>query len=88
MKELLSERVSRIEPSATFAVKAKAKALKVKGIDVISFGIGEPDFDTPQNICDAGIKAIKFGQTRYTPAAGTPELRKAIAEKRRQLRAR
>ena len=78
---MLSERVKRIEPSATFAVKAKANALKAKGIEVLSFGLGEPDFDTPDHIKDAAKKALDEGFTKYTAAAGIPELREAIAEK-------
>ncbi len=78
---MLSERVSRIKPSATFAVKAKANALKATGANVLSFGLGEPDFDTPQHVKDAAKKALDEGFTKYTPAAGIPELRGAIAEK-------
>ncbi|MAG21683.1 MAG: aspartate aminotransferase [Candidatus Diapherotrites archaeon] len=84
MVELLSERVSRIAPSATFAVKAKANALKAKGVDVLSFGLGEPDFDTPQHIKDAAKKALDEGFTKYTAAAGIPELREGIASKMKE----
>jgi aspartate aminotransferase len=63
------------------AVDAKAKELKAKGVDVVGFGVGEPDFDTPQYIKDATIAALKAGKTKYTPTPGIPELRKAISEK-------
>src|SRR2546430_1166865 len=78
---LLAESLKRIKPSATIAVTDKARALKAAGRDVIGLGAGEPDFDTPQNIKDAGIKAIKDGQTKYTAVEGIPELRAAIAAK-------
>jgi aspartate aminotransferase len=65
----------------TIAVTARAKELKAQGVDIVGFGAGEPDFDTPQYIKDAAIEAIKAGQTKYTAVAGIPELRKAIAEK-------
>ena len=77
----LSHRIASIEESLTLAISSKAKAMKAKGIDVIDFGVGEPDFDTPQHIKQAGIDAITQGFTKYTPAAGTPELRQAIADK-------
>jgi len=77
----LSHRIASIEESLTLAISSKAKAMKAKGVDVIDFGVGEPDFDTPQHIKQAGIDAINQGFTKYTPAAGTPELRQAIAEK-------
>lgn len=77
----LAKRVSQLAPSATLAIEAKAKKLKVEGLDVISFGAGEPDFDTPAYIKDAAIEALKKGFTKYTPAHGTLELRKAISEK-------
>ena len=77
----LSKTVSRIEPSITLAITAKAKAMKAEGIDVIGLSAGEPDFDTPDNIKQAAIKAINEGQTKYTPAAGTPALKKAVAAK-------
>ncbi len=63
----LSERAQAIKPSPTLAIDARAKALKASGEDIISFGVGEPDFDTPENIKDAAIKAIKNGFTKYTP---------------------
>ncbi|MDR2946524.1 MAG: aminotransferase class I/II-fold pyridoxal phosphate-dependent enzyme, partial [Candidatus Adiutrix sp.] len=80
----LAERVSQIPPSPTLSLDAKAKALKAAGRDVINFGIGEPDFDTPAHIGEAAIKAIKDGFTRYTPVAGIMELREAICEKFRR----
>lgn len=76
-----SERILKVKPSATLAISALANSLKAKGIDVIGFGAGEPDFDTPRSIKAAAIKAIESGKTKYTPAGGIPELKKAIAEK-------
>src|SRR3990172_10823709 len=81
MKLQLSERVRRIQPSATLAIDAKAKQLKAEGKDVVGFGAGEPDFDTPEFIKDAAIAAIKAGQTKYTAVGGTPDLRKAVCER-------
>ncbi|WXT99896.1 MAG: Aspartate/prephenate aminotransferase [Catillopecten margaritatus gill symbiont] len=81
MNSLLSNRVGKVKPSATLAVTAKANELKAQGIQIVSMGSGEPDFDTPQNIQDAGIAAIKNGQTRYTAVDGTPELKNAIISK-------
>lgn len=77
----LSERASQISPSPTLAIDAKAKQMKASGIKVISFGVGEPDFDTPDNIKTAAIEAIKAGETRYTPAGGTLKLKQAIVDK-------
>jgi aspartate aminotransferase len=77
----LSKNATRIEESITMAITAKAKALKAQGIDVISLSAGEPDFDTPQHIKDAAIRAIEEGFTKYTAATGIPELKKAICEK-------
>ncbi len=77
----LSHRVNAVKPSATLAITAKAKALKSQGKNVIGLAAGEPDFDTPEHIKQAGIDAINGGQTRYTAVAGTPELRQAIADK-------
>jgi aspartate aminotransferase len=74
----LARRIRQIPPSATLALNAKANQLKAQGVDVVNFGVGEPDFDTPENIREAGIKAIKDGFTRYTPVGGTPELKEAI----------
>ncbi len=81
MELRLSERVKSLKPSPTLAISAKAKELKAKGIPVIGFGAGEPDFDTPEFIKEAAIKALKEGKTKYAPAAGIPELREALAEK-------
>ncbi len=77
----LSKKGLAIAPSVTLAITAKAKAMKDSGIDVISFGAGEPDFNTPENIQNEGIRAIRDGLTRYTPASGILELKKAICEK-------
>ena len=81
---LTAARLDRISPSATIAISAKARALKATGRDIISLSAGEPDFDTPQNIKDAAIRAIQAGETKYTDVAGTPALRKAVAEKFRR----
>jgi aspartate aminotransferase len=75
----LSNRLSVIEPSMTLKVSAKAAALKAQGIDVVSFGAGEPDFDTPAHIKEAAKKALDAGATKYTQVEGTPQLRKAVA---------
>ncbi|HWT75083.1 MAG TPA: aminotransferase class I/II-fold pyridoxal phosphate-dependent enzyme, partial [Mobilitalea sp.] len=77
----LSKKAQAVKPSSTLSITAKAKELKGKGIDVVGFGAGEPDFNTPDNICEAAIKAIHNGFTKYTPAEGTLELRKAVCEK-------
>jgi aspartate aminotransferase len=77
----LAERVNRIKPSPTFAAAAKAAAMRAKGIEVISFGQGEPDFDTPVNIKEAAYKAIREGITKYTPASGFNDLKDAIIQK-------
>lgn len=77
----LAQIVQKIKPSATLAVSAKATSMMKDGIDVVNFGVGEPDFDTPQNIKVAGIKAIESGFTKYTPANGILELRQAICKK-------
>lgn len=81
MLEKLSSRVQNLKPSPTLAISAKAKQLRAQGIDVIGFGAGEPDFDTPLFIKEAAIKALMEGQTKYAPAAGIPPLREALAEK-------
>lgn len=78
---ILSQKAKRISPSLTLAITAKAKKMKADGIDVIGFGAGEPDFNTPLNIQDAAIDAIQNGQTRYTAASGIVELKKAIVDK-------
>ena len=76
-----SQRVSRIQPSPTISITAKAKKLKQEGKKIIDFSAGEPDFDTPDNIKNAAIKAIRDGQTKYTPVNGTKELNEAIIKK-------
>lgn len=75
-----SARIDRVQPSPTLAITSKAKALKAQGVDVVSFGAGEPDFNTPSPVCEAAKTAIDEGKTRYTPAAGLNELRQAIAK--------
>ena len=77
----LSKKAQAVKPSSTLAITAKANELKAKGLDVVGFGAGEPDFNTPDNICDAAIHAIHAGFTKYTPAAGTVELKQAICKK-------
>lgn len=74
----LARRMARIKPSATLAVSAKAKALKQQGVQVVNFGVGEPDFDTPQHIQEAAIAAMKKGETRYTAVNGIDELKDAV----------
>jgi aspartate aminotransferase len=76
----LSKMAASVQPSATLAAAAKARQLKAAGVHVFDFSLGEPDFPTPSHICDAADRAAKAGQTHYTPASGTPELRKAIAD--------
>lgn len=76
-----SRKAKNINPSITLAITAKAKALKAEGVDVVSFGAGEPDFNTPKNIIDAAIRAMEEGKTKYTPTAGILELREAICNK-------
>ena len=80
----ISHRCQNIAPSVTLQIDARAKEMRATGLDVIGFGAGEPDFPTPQHICDAAKEALDLGMTRYTPAAGTKELRKAICEKLRR----
>jgi aspartate aminotransferase len=77
----LADSLARIKPSATIAVTDKARALKAAGMDVIGLGAGEPDFDTPDNIKEAAIRAIREGKTKYTAIDGIPELKAAIASK-------
>jgi aspartate aminotransferase len=81
VKIQLSERVRRVKPSPTLAVTAKAKALRAAGKDVVGLGAGEPDFDTPEFIKEAAIRAIADGFTKYTPVDGTAELKKAVINK-------
>ena len=78
---IISNNLKRIKPSPTIAVTQKARELRAAGKDVIGLGAGEPDFDTPDNIKDAAIKAIRGGDTKYTAVDGTPELKKAIVDK-------
>lgn len=78
---LLAGRIRQIPPSATLALNAKANHLKAQGVDIVNFGVGEPNFETPENIREAGIRAIREGFTRYTPVGGIPELKEAIANK-------
>jgi len=80
-KMKVSRRAQAVPASATLAVTARAKEMKKQGVDVVSFGAGEPDFDTPDFIKEAAIKAMKAGRTKYTAASGTPELKAAIAQK-------
>ncbi len=77
----LSERAAQLTPSLTLSIDSKAKAMKAEGLDVCGFGAGEPDSDTPEHIKRAAIEALEAGFTKYTPNAGIPELRQAIADK-------
>jgi aspartate aminotransferase len=81
MNYKISQRAALLSPSLTLAIDSKAKQMKAESQDVVGFGAGEPDFDTPQHIKDAAAKALAAGFTKYTPAAGIPELRQAIADK-------
>lgn len=81
----LSRKAQAVKPSATLAITAKAKQMRANGIDVVGFGAGEPDFDTPDNICEAAVRAIQEGFTKYTPASGTKELKEAISKKFREF---
>ena len=76
----ISAAVSQLEPSATIAAAAKARALKSQGIKVYDFTLGEPDFTTPAHICDAAKKAMADGHTHYTPSGGIPELKQAVCK--------
>jgi aspartate aminotransferase len=80
----LSSRANSLTPSLSLSVDSKAKAMKSEGLDVCSFGAGEPDFDTPEHIKAAAIAALESGFTKYTPSSGIPELRQAIADKLQQ----
>src|SRR5260221_1064035 len=80
MNYKISHRAASLSPSLTLAIDSKAKQMKAAGQDVVGFGAGEPDFDTPKHIKDAAIKALNEGFTKYTPASGTPEVRQAIAD--------
>jgi len=81
LKTALSERAARLQPSPTLAVTARAAALKAEGKDIIGLGAGEPDFDTPEHVKEAAIRAMRAGQTKYTAVEGTLSLRKAVVEK-------
>ena len=78
---IISDSLKRIKPSPTIAVTQKARELRAAGKDVIGLGAGEPDFDTPNNIKNAAIKAIRGGDTKYTAVDGTPALKKAVQNK-------
>jgi aspartate aminotransferase len=78
---MLADRMKTLAPSPTLAMQAKAKAMRAEGIDVISFGAGEPDFDTPARIKQAALRAMESGQTKYTEVGGVPELRAAVCQK-------
>ena len=80
----LSARANRIQPSATLAITAKEKALKAQGVDVVGFGAGEPDFDSPDYVKEAAVEAIKKGYTKYTPVGGIDQLKDAIIERMKQ----
>jgi len=84
MNYRISQRAASLTPSLTLEIDARAKRMKAEGEDVVGFGAGEPDFDTPQHIKEAASAALAAGFTKYTPAAGIPELRRAIAEKHRR----
>ena len=75
----VAQRMSRLGTETAFEVLVKAKALEAQGRDVVHLEVGEPDFPTPENIVEAGVRALKDGKTKYTPSAGIPELREAIA---------
>src|SRR6516225_2399820 len=75
----VSKMAAAVQPSATLAAGAKARQMKAEGVHVFDFSLGEPDFQTPEHICRAAYKAMQDGHTHYTPAAGIPELRGAIA---------
>ncbi|MFP6874784.1 MAG: pyridoxal phosphate-dependent aminotransferase [Verrucomicrobiales bacterium] len=82
--EFVAETIADLSPSLTLSITSQAKAMREEGIDVCSFGAGEPDFDTPQHIKDAAIEALQDGQTKYTAVAGVAALRKGIAKKLRE----
>jgi aspartate aminotransferase len=86
MPNRLASRLAAVAPSATLAINARAQELRARGVNVISFGAGEPDFDTPRNIRDAAKSAIDAGRTRYTPVSGIPELRALIAKRSTEMR--
>src|SRR5258708_35419540 len=78
---MLADRMKALAPSPTLAMEAKARAMRAQGIDVISFGAGEPAFDTPARIKAAAIRALETGQAKYTEVGGVPELRAAVCQK-------
>ncbi|HKD11259.1 MAG TPA: aminotransferase class I/II-fold pyridoxal phosphate-dependent enzyme, partial [Thermoanaerobaculia bacterium] len=80
----LARRVAELAPSSTVAVGKAARAMAASGVDVVDFGLGEPDFATPEFVARAGVAAIEAGRTKYTDVAGEPRLRQAIAEKYRR----
>ena len=80
----IAQRMDKVSPSATLKLTAKAKEMKAKGFPVISFGAGEPDFDTPQAVKDEAVKSLQSGFTKYTPTSGIPELREEVARKFKQ----
>ena len=80
----IARRIQNVQESLTLALTAKAKAMRAEGIDVIGFGAGEPDFDTPDPIKQRAIEEIQRGNTKYAPASGTVEMKKAVAN---QIRA-
>ena len=81
---IISNNLKRIKPSPTIAVTTKAREMRASGKDVIGLGAGEPDFDTPDNVKEAAIEAIKKRDTKYTAVDGTPALKKAVARKQRK----
>src|SRR5512134_2625235 len=82
----LSERMARLGTETAFEVLVRARALEAQGRNVVHLEIGEPDFDTPPNVVEAGVQALKSGATHYGPAPGLPELREAIADDSTRLR--
>jgi len=78
---MVSARMASIHESTTLKISAMAKKLTASGLDIIDMGVGEPDFNTPKHIVEAGCNSIKMGETHYAPTAGIPELRQAVAEK-------
>ena len=81
MSLTLSKKAQAVKPSSTLAITARAKELKAQGLDIVGFGAGEPDFNTPDNINEAAIKAIHDGFTKYTDASGTMDLKEAVSKK-------
>ena len=77
----LSKKALKIKPSSTMEITERVKTMKREGLDIVSLTAGEPDFQTPENICAEGIRAIREGLTKYTPASGLLELKEAVSEK-------